>query len=302
MKCIDVIEAKKVYLNGDNVTNFLRSRLNSDFNTPEIIEIAYDLQAGTYINHVNTNRHAAEKYASEISSILIEHLHVGDSLLDVGTGEMTTISLVLNELDVDLGAVLAFDISWSRLSHGQQFYRENSNSNYEIIPFVADIGEIPLHSKSVDVVTSSHALEPNGSNLEILLKELFRVTKKKLVLFEPSYELNSQEGQERMTRLGYIKNIERSVNKLGGKLVDFIPLKHIANPLNPTACYVIQPPSVEIKHRNGPTFTVPGTDFGLKREGYFLFSNDTGLVFPILEDIAVLKASSAILATSKSKE
>ena len=44
--------------------------------------------------------------------------------------------------------------------------------------------------------------------LEALLRELFRVTKKKLVLFEPSYELNSEEGKVRMDRLGYIKDIE----------------------------------------------------------------------------------------------
>ena len=299
MKFIDILEAKSIYQKGENVTQYLRTKFGSEDNTSQIIEIAYDLQAGSYIDGVKSNRDKAGRYATELSEILTEHLESGDSLLDVGTGEITTLTLVLNEVGIELSDILALDISWSRLSVGMNFHRENRKIKLPLKPFVADIKEIPLHEKCVDVVTSSHALEPNGKNLETLLRELFRVTKKKLVLFEPSYELNSEEGKVRMDRLGYIKDIEGMVSKLGGKLLDVIPIQNIGNPLNPTACYIIEPPIQSVKHLGSVTFCVPGTNFKLEADGQYLFSKDTGLVFPILDEIAVLKTTSAILATSK---
>ena len=102
-----------------------------------------------------------------------------------------------------------------------------------------------------------------------------------------------------MDKLGYIKGMERAVSKLGGKVVDVVPIKITSETLNPTACYIIEPPNQNTKHLGEVTFCVPGTDFKLEADGQFLFSKDTGLVFPILDQIAVLKNSSAILATSK---
>jgi ubiquinone/menaquinone biosynthesis C-methylase UbiE len=298
MKFIDVLEAKSIYKKGENITQYLREKFDSQDNTSEIIEIAYDLQAGNYIDNVNANRDKAERYAVELSEILSEHLKSGDSLLDVGTGEITTLTLVLNNLDISLSDILAMDISWSRLSHGVKFHHENRKKKLPLRPFVADIREIPLHEKCVDVVTSSHALEPNGKNLETLLCELFRVTKKRLVLFEPSYELNSEEGKVRMDKLGFIKDIEGKVKNLGGTVLDVIPIHNI-DYLNPTACYIIEPPSHGIKHLDTVKFCIPGSSFKLEVDGQFMFSKDTGLVFPILDEIAVLKTASAILASSK---
>jgi len=36
-----------------------------------------------------------------------------------------------------------------------------------LIPFVGDISEIPLLDKSINITTSSHALEPNGGKKKI---------------------------------------------------------------------------------------------------------------------------------------
>jgi hypothetical protein len=299
MKFVDLLDAKSIYQKGENVTQYLRTKFGSEHNTSEIIEIAYDLQAGSYIEGVKSKRDKAERYAAELGGILSEHLERGDSLLDVGAGEITTLTLVLNELDIELSDIVALDISWSRLSVGEKFHQDNRKIKFPLKTLVADIREIPLHEKCVDIVTSSHALEPNGKNLELLLLELFRVTKKKIILFEPSYELNSVEGKVRMDRLGYIKGVESTVLKLGGKVLDVTPIKNISNPLNPTACYIIEPPRQNVKHLELLTLCVPGTNFKLEADGQFLLSKDTGLVFPILDGIAVLKPASAILATSK---
>lgn len=297
MKFIDVAEAKEVYRKGGNVTKFLRNKFKSETNTSEIIEIAYDLQTGSYIEEFKADPAEHEFYADDLSKILNDNLMCGDTLVDVGTGETTIFTLVLNRLDVKLAKILAFDISWSRLSVGMEFHRENRKFKYPLTTFVADMKEIPLPNKSVDVITSSHGLEPNGADLEKLLLEMFRVAKKKLVLFEPSYELNSDEGRARMDSLGYIKDIEGVVSKLGGAVLSITRVFE-KNPLNPTFCFIIEPPTQNAKDSEALTFCVPGTNFKLETNEQYMFSKETGLVFPIIDGIAILKTSSALLATA----
>lgn len=305
MNCFNLNKARTIYAKGGNVTQFLRSESGSEVNTSEIIEIAYDLQAGSYVKFLNENPEKLNAYTNELASLIAPYLSSDKSLLDIGTGELTTLSLLLSHVDVTPADVYAFDISWSRLHHGIRFWNETVNRDtINLHPFVADIKEIPLATNSIDVVTSSHALEPNGGNLPLLLKELFRVCREHLVLFEPSYELSSEKVKARMDRLGYIKNIEGVVEELGGVVREIIPIDNVINPLNPNACYVIEPPNKcfesSFHSRNDDVFAVPGSDFSLVEKEGFLVSTEVGLVFPILMGIPILKANSGILATSLS--
>ncbi len=297
----DIAEAKKAFAEGRNITEQLRSQKKIDINTSQIIETAYDLQAGTYIKHVTQNPEQAILYTTEIAQILDKHTQPKDKLLDIGTGELTTLSFLISALANKPNDVYAFDISWSRIYKGIAFARNKMGDEYHRIkPFVADINEIPLLDKSINITTSSHALEPNGGKLKELLKELFRVTADKLVLFEPCYKINTQEGKDRMDNLGYIKNIEEVVSELGGKLIDKVAIKHISNPLNPTACFIITPPTSDshITRNKDDIFSVPGTNIPLKKIEDFFFSSETGLCYPILKNIPVLKSNCSILATS----
>ena len=307
LKYFDILQARQAYAEGRNITELLRQQKQVASNTPDIIETAYDLQAGTYIAHVEQHPQQAHAYTAELADILGQHLHAGDSLLDIGTGELTTLSLLGQKLPVKPHSLYAFDISWSRLHKGLDFAHRNMGAELfeRLVPFAADIGEIPLRDKSVSITTSSHALEPNGPQLSQLMAELFRVTADKLVLFEPCYELNSDEGRARMDRLGYIKDMEGVVHRLGGRVIDKIRIQHTSNPLNPTVCFVITPPAATDKRSpasrpsKDAVFSVPGTDHALSRldEGFY-FSRETGLAFPVLKQIPVLKSRSAILASA----
>lgn len=300
MKSSYLDKARKIYAENSNVTEFLRNELQTNYNTDEIIEIAYDLQAGSYIKKANLNRSNIDLHVYELAEILKPYITYQSSLLDLGSGELTTLSLLLNRINILPLNVFAFDISWSRLYKGLSFFEQNcNNKNIKLQTFVADIKCIPLPSKSIDIVTSNHALEPNGNNLENLLKEIFRVAKNKCILFEPSYELNCDEGKRRMDKLGYIKNIEGTVSNIGGKVIDIKLLKNIENILNPTACFIIEPPhTTSLMEKNKIKFTVPGTDMSLIKEEHFYKSSDTGLVFPILKNIPILKNKCGILATA----
>jgi ubiquinone/menaquinone biosynthesis C-methylase UbiE len=300
----DIAEAKKAYAEGKNITELLRAQKKIDRNTPEIIEIAYDLQAGTYVEFANNQSKKMSLYTAELAQILDKYINLEDTLLDIGTGELTTLSFLISALTNKPKDVYAFDISWSRIFKGIAFAKDKMGDEYKRVkPFVADISEIPLLDKSINITTSSHALEPNGGKLKELLIELFRVTIDKLVLFEPCYEINTQEGKDRMDSLGYIKDVERVVSELGGKVIDKIGIKNsklVNHPLNPTVCYVIKPPSILIQQTSVTEgrFAVPGTNFPLHQIETYYFSSQIGLCYPILKNIPVLKSNCSILATS----
>lgn len=300
-KLIDFRAARAVYRRGENVTEHLRSQLGVDGNTPEIIETAYDLQAGTYIADTQRHRPFSEAYTSEIAGLLTPHLRDGDSILDIGCGELTTLSLVAGKLAIDPAALYAFDISWSRIKVGLSFASATLDAPLfsKLIPFTADIGEIPLRSKSIDVVITNHALEPNGGREIELLREILRVSRRAAVLFEPSYELNSDEGRARMDRLGYVRNLEGTARQFGANVVCVRRLENTINLLNPTTIYVIQPSeTASIAKPEGEVFSDPGTDNPLDRRDGFYFSAASALSYPIIDGIPILRSSAAILTSA----
>ena len=300
----DILTAKKAFSEGENITELLKFQKKINTNTAEIIETAYDVQAGSYIDFTRSNLLHTSNYSEELAEIIGNYLNDNDTLMDIGTGEITILSQVLTKLKKFPRIVYAFDISWSRIYKGVFFAKEVLNCKYNIInPFVADISEIPLPDKSINITTSNHALEPNGGKLKELFGELFRITIDKLILFEPCYEINSLEGQIRMDRLGYIKNIDGVVSELGGIIVEKIIMKNIDNPLNPTVCFIIIPPVIienplKISNFKNKCYSVPGTNFQIKRLGNFYFSNQVGLCYPILKGIPILKTKNAILASA----
>ncbi|MEL7430130.1 MAG: class I SAM-dependent methyltransferase [Pseudomonadota bacterium] len=299
-KFFDIIELRKAYERGENITQLMREKSGLSHNSSEIIEVAYDLQAGSYVDYARNNPDALNRYTTETGAILGSHLAGDDQLLDIGTGEMTTLCALLKAMPDWQGDTFAFDISWSRIRTGQNYVEaEYPALRARIKPFVADLAAIPLRDKSVDVVTSSHALEPNGGRLPELLSELFRITRRKLVLFEPSYELGNEAARERMARLGYIRDMQGAVEGLGGTFVSASLINNIARVENPTACYVIEPPKrtgTALVSNTG--FSVPGTDHPLTLHEGFYHSSATGLGFPVVDSIPVLKRENAILMTA----
>jgi ubiquinone/menaquinone biosynthesis C-methylase UbiE len=101
--------------------------------------------------------------------------------------------------------VFGFDISWSRVKFAKKLVEEYNMKNVNL--FTANLFEIPLLDNSIDIVYTSHSLEPNGGKEKQALKELFRIAKNYIVLLEPSYELASTDARERMINHGYITNL-----------------------------------------------------------------------------------------------
>ena len=229
---------REAYAEGRNVTQTLRDHLGTTQNTPDVIEVAYDMQAGSYVKFAEDELDFMKEYAAQLASHLDPHLEEGDSLLDAGTGEMTTLTHLVLALGTKPDQVHACDISQKRVDIGRQYAKDHG---LDIPGIRAELGDLPFDDDSIDVITTNHAVEPNGGRERDILAELLRVAKRKLVLFEPCYEIADEEGKKRMEHHGYIRGLADHAEALGATVESVTPMKQVHNPLNPTACYVIRP-------------------------------------------------------------
>ena len=124
IKTLKELDSKNI-----NLSKHLKNQLDIDINNKDIIELMYEIQSGSYINFVENNMESSKFYSMQLSNILGKYINKNNSLLDIGTGEMTTLSLVLNDLKIKPKITFAFDISWSRIYCGN-FFVEKHLKNY----------------------------------------------------------------------------------------------------------------------------------------------------------------------------
>ena len=296
MRDFDLQKIRDAYERGENVTKLLREE-GSKINSLEAIEIAYDLQAGSYVRAALEDLPGFLRRTKEMGEILRSHVSFMDVVIDCGAGELTTLSGMSGFMPENI-TLQAFDLSLSRLNVGLRFASRAMRSDLwaGLNVFAASMDRIPLPEASVDIVMSSHALEPNFGRELDLLKEMLRVCRKKLVLFEPSFEDNSDEGKQRMIDLGYVRNLPDHLEAAGGRLIEKFPLRNVANRLNPTFCYVVE----KIDARGAvdaleTRFQCPITGHALERRQGYLWSKGGGYAYPIINKIPLLRAKDSIL-------
>lgn len=121
MRYGDLSKVFDVYAQGGNVMEYLRKTLGKEANTEMIIAVAYDLQSGSYTKNFEKNIDSILHYIDEISVILKSCTTGAQTVLEVGTGECTTLAGIVATCFYDMTQVLGCDISWSRLYRGIDF-------------------------------------------------------------------------------------------------------------------------------------------------------------------------------------
>lgn len=233
MKLDLIPRIKELYEKGVNVMEYLRSKDGRNHNTVEDILISYDFQAGSYIKYVERHKQGHFEYTAEIASVLIK-LGI-KTAIEVGCGEATVLGHVAQRMP---GVRFSgFDISWSRVRCGFDYLKK-----MHIVAdlFVADLFSIPLGDNAIDVVYTSHSIEPNGGREKEAIQELYRVASKYVVLLEPTAEFATGSGKERMKKNGYVQNLRGTIEELGYNLIEYRYFGVSVNPANPTGLYVIK--------------------------------------------------------------
>lgn len=284
---------RDAFARGENAMEYARCALGRNDNLSAATLIAYDLQAGAYVRHALSDPDGKRRWCSQLAGLVAAHLPSGGSVMEVGSGEATTLAGLLEALPQHPGAALGFDISWSRCAHGRGWLRHKAQ-HAEL--FVADLFHIPLADASVDVVYTSHSLEPNGGREQAALQELLRVARRAVVLVEPIYELAGPDARERMAHHGYVRNLKATAEALGCAVADYRLLDFYVNPLNPSGVVCIV--KVDACEPAPPAWRCPLTHAPLVRSESAFSSPETGLVYPVLDGIPLLCRDHAVLASA----
>ncbi len=259
--------------------------------------VAYDLQAGTYVSAARSDRERNRLWCSQLADLLTGVLAEGDSILEVGVGEATTLAGVLGELGSQKCRAFGLDVSWSRVNEGRKWLRE---SGQEAGLFVADFLNIPMGDGSVDVVYSSHSLEPNRGREEEAVRECLRVARKAVVLVEPIYELASAEAQARMRHHGYVEGLRAAAEDLGAEVFDYRLLDYSPNPLNPSGVLCLKKAEIfvsSIRTDLAAVWRCPMTGAELNRADDVFYASEVGVAYPVLKGIPMLRVEHAIVAS-----
>ena len=291
MQSTPIGRALRALADGQNVSETLSGEGLLPLSDAELIEVMYEVQAGSYTHACKRRDPRRDAFIAEIAHIVGDVIDTESSLLDVGTGESTSLIPVL-EATGHRGIVRAVDISWSRLTWAQ----ENAAEVGRGIDFaVADIARIPLPDDSVDFVLSTHALEPNGGREMALLTELARVARRGMVLIEPDWDNSSAKQRDRMHRLGYIESIPQAARHAGLTKPTVIPFRHSLNPLNSSAAFIFTGQSRPSQPLHCGLWVDPIEHEPLSPFGGGLRTG-SGRWFPCLADIPFLRPSDALLA------
>ena len=286
-----ISKISELYNQGKNVIQYLKDIEGRDSNTIEDILISYDFQAGSYIQYVKENPVFNFNYTQALAKI-IRNLIANGSVVEVGVGDATTLGNVAAKLGPEF-TYGGLDISWSRIFYAKEYL---SKLNVNASLFTGDLFKMPFADNCIDLVYSSHSLEPNGGREEEALEELYRVTSNYLVLLEPDSELANEQGKERMRRNGYISKLKDIIEGLNYNLITYRKFEFSFNSLNPTALYVIK--KTDPGHFKSKIDLVCPISHStlIEREDHF-FSPKALVSYPKILGIPCLIINNAILTT-----
>ena len=291
----NIKELRELYNRGVNITVELQNRLHSQENSLEAIRLAYDFQAGTYVEHYLSNKEYCHKVSDIVSDKIKACFPDAKSVLDVGCGELTgTMSLYKKLCNFDY--FYGCDLSLSRLFVGRKFLRDNDFEDTKIRCYTGSMTHLPHPDNSIDLIISQHALEPNrGRELDIL-KELLRVARCGLLLMEPDYKNACSEQKRRMDKLGYVNRLEESFEQLGVGF-DISPMDIWDDVLNKASLFSVFKQNKTEVGAPPKDFIDPISKTALIKNSNYYFSIDQGLLYPIVKKIPVFDATNSVVCT-----
>ena len=154
-----------------------------------------------------------KQYYAYCLSNIIQNLNL-KTILEVGAGELTQYFLIKKDLDkknYKIERSCGLDLSLKRLEVGKEFL---NSENQEIEIYQGDAQKMPFKDNEFDILYTSHCLEQVPHLLENCLKEMLRVSKKYIVLVEPSYEFTNKITRNHIFRKNYIKINNKVLTKI----------------------------------------------------------------------------------------
>lgn len=175
------------------------------------------------------------------------------------------------------------DLSLNRLIHGREEIRKMGVSSVELCK--ADAVSLPYPDNCFDIVFTSHCLEQIPYNYKKVIDEMVRVSKRTVVLFEPTYELDNFAQKVYMRATDYVRGIPHYVKSLKNvKSREPFHLNHGVF-LNQTACHIIT--KEQLNGVNQFKYVCPICKSDLKKEDNYLFCGKCARIYFIFDGIPI---------------
>ncbi len=206
-----------------------------------------------------------------------------ETVLEVGAGELTSL-YDLSEAFGHNKHYFGLDITLNRLLHGRSFVRSRGVS---MTVCQADGSRLPFPDNSFDLVYTSHSLEQMPTIFSDAIREMIRVSRRHIVMFEPAYEGVSLLQKLHIRGLDYARTIEPFLRTLDGVRVHKpYLLQNTINPFNRSTMFRLEKP--EQGATGDRRFICPVSRGELQQlpDGYY--SADSRLFYPIIRGIPVL--------------
>ena len=287
-------EINKLLSQGENIISYLTDG-HSKMTSVEDEMISYDLRAGKDLAKYLKDPSMYKSVAEKIAHYIIETGCNSGKLFECGSGEGILLSEICDRDDCKFLWARGCDISWSRTAYAKKtsLLKEKRNS-IDLDFIVGNFFHLPLKDNSIDVLYTMQGIYGMGGNEEILLKELYRVVSGYLILIEPCYELADSISKERMERLGYVKNLRSTAEKLGYEIVKYEKFGLDSNPLNPAAVLIIKK---NVVNENEDALCCPYTYSDLIQIGNVYYCEESKLSYPILNGVACITRENAVVTS-----
>ena len=298
---LDPAALRRLYAERRNILAHLREARQLDVNDERAVMVAYDLQAGSYVERLAKEPAIAEQHRASAAAFakLFDDLGVG-SLLDAGTGEATMLASILGQMRKPPAQVQGFDISFSRLLVGQAWLGGQGFPAARL--FAGSLTQVPVLADAFDTVFTNHALEPNRGREKEIVAELYRVCRRYLILREPSWELGDEATRRHIEQHRYIKGLPEVMAELGLDVVEHRRFEGDVNAANRSALTIVRKRESDIG-RDAPDGFPPvpyASPIGKGRltfTGEAYYSAEDALIFPVIAGIPCLLAENGVFST-----
>ena len=165
-----------------------------------------------------------------------------------------------------------------------------------------DASENIFQSNSFDLTITLHSIEPNGdAQGEMMLKNVINTSSKYILLFEPDYSAAPDLMKKRMKTNGYVCNIQKTIDKMSSvTVIEKFLLEIQENKDNLTTCWILKKNNSDISF--GPKLVCPYSGDALMDFENIKHSAESGLVYPIVDNIMFINKSDAIFIGGKDLE
>lgn len=276
------------YSLGTNINQFLRAN-HPELSEDQIIRLSYEAQAGSYVAERQQNLPGYNQYSRCLSQKISALLPSVSSILDAGCGELTS-SLDLIQL-LTSHRYFALDGSFSRLLVARSFLNSLVQSKVQNVEFITgSLLNLPFSSNSIDLVFTSHALEPNRTNSSLLISELVRVSRRYICLFEPCYETATQSMKAHMDLHNYARNIHRDCLRHGLTLISSEPILESIDPATNLTTFSIYTKETTTPVVDSDLFVSPNSvrsNLSVLSDGA-LYSRSESLIYPCVQNIMLI--------------